>query len=86
MYNRRAVRAFYAGLTPDSRPCHLGICPIMVCYPNTIRRMADATRADPELVKALDAAYKRLYWRGDDRPHPWARFTAGDIVKTIDSL
>ncbi len=80
-YERHWVRRFFAALTPDSRPCQLGVCPIMVAYPS-MRRCATATGADPALTRALDQRYKDLYGSG----LPWSLFEAGEIVKVIDSL
>lgn len=83
-YDRSHVLRYYAGLTPDSRPCAPGICPLMVVYPE-MRRMADATRADPELVRALDGFYKARYPIVQGFP-PWVHFTAGDILAVVESF
>lgn len=79
-YDRNHVTRFFAGLTPDSKPCMIGICPLMAVYPS-LRRMADATRADPELVRALDAKYRELH-----PGLPWRDFTAGEILAVIRGL
>jgi hypothetical protein len=82
-YSRANVEAYYAGLTPDSRPCFTGICPLMAAYPSSLRTLADATRADVTLVRALDGEYKRLYGARD---LPWGKYTAGQILAVIRSL
>jgi hypothetical protein len=81
-YSRAHVEAYYAGLTPDSRPCFIGVCPLMAAYPS-LRTMADATRADVALVRALDAEYKRL---SGAKSLPWGQYTAGQILGVIRSL
>ena len=80
-YSRARLRAFFASLTPDSRPCRIGSCPLVVAY--RLRNCAEATRVDPELVHAIDRAYKAKY--GIDAL-PWEKFTAADVVEVIDSM
>lgn len=83
-YDRAHVRNFFAALTPDSRPCSVGICPLMVVYPS-MRRMADATRADPELVRELDRYYKLRHTIAQGQP-PWGHFTVAEILHVIDTM
>lgn len=79
-YNRAAIRRFFAGFTPDSRPCKPGQCPLMAAIPS-LTRPGQATTLDPPLVHALDTETGRLgYGR------QWNYLTAADILRVIDRV
>ena len=79
-YSRPTLRNFFAGMTPDSRPCKPGTCPIQAAY--RLPTCGAAVGCDPSLAGAIDRYLKRAH--GGDVT--WELLTAGEIVQVIDDL
>ncbi len=79
-YSRSNVRAYFAGFTPDSRPCPKGRCPIQVAL--GLEFASDATRLDSVLAGAIDRAAAEF---PDGLPN-WAHLTAKQILEVIDGM
>lgn len=79
-YQRSNVRAYFAGLTPDSKPMGPYKCPIQQAV--GCEFLADATRLDPALARRVDGYVKSAYGRYLD----WSCLTAGEVVTLIDGL
>lgn len=75
-YDRAKVRAYFASMTPDSRPMAPGVCPIMAAL--GLDSPQAATTLDPALVRAVDQSLRPA--------RAWNEMTAGDVLAVLDSL
>ncbi len=79
-YSRSTVRAYFAGLTPDSRPMCNGTCPVQQAL--GLEFTSDATRLDPVLVNRIDRSVKAAYGSSLN----WSLMTAQDVLTVIDGI
>lgn len=71
-----ALRAYFEGLTDDSRPCSPGSCPMVAA--GLARDNAHATTLAPSLVRAVD-----VYTRNTYGALQWHRLTAADVLDAL---
>lgn len=73
------LRAYFAGLTADSRPCAPGACPIVAA--GLARNNAEATTLAPGVVRVFDE-----YTRDKHGALQWHRLTVQDIRNVLGAL
>lgn len=76
-YSRARVRSYFAGLTPDSRPCARNACPVRTALGLDFN--SDATRQDVELVREIDRYTRTAYG-----VFAWDALSVREIIGLID--
>lgn len=81
---RHNFRSWLDSMTPDSRPCKVGECPLMTAFPNLARNAAQATTLDPQLVGLFDRRAQHIEGAKGAARWGWHLMTVADMRLCLD--